>query len=185
MSETEAQENLREILLSLHASPRSDDLWKALYAETRRFVFAVAYRVLGGDGELAKDATQNVFLRVFQYCEFTDFSQPSDFLGYLSTITRHVALDLAHKEQGFVTGLELALSDFLPSRATPRQKEKAQNQLRNVFEHLSADERILVDLLMEGYTLEEIAERLAIRYSTAAVRIHRLRERLVKYLETG
>lgn len=185
MSETPAHQNLREILLRLHEEPHSDDLWRALYAETRRFVFAVAYRVLGGESELAKDATQNVFMRLFQYCEFADFSEPSDFLGYLSTITRHVALDLVRKQQGLVTGLELALSDFLPSRPTPRQRERAQNQLHDVLEHLSADERTLVDLLMEGYPLDEIAQRLGVRYSAAAVRIHRLRERLLKYLETG
>lgn len=184
MSETRVHENLRAILLHLHEDPRNDGLWKALYDETRRFVFAVAYRVLNGDNELAKDATQSVFLRLFQYCEFTDFSEPGDFLGYLSTVTRHAALDLVRKQQGYVTGLELALSDFLPSRPTPRQRERAQNQLHDVLEHLSSDEKVLVDLLMAGYTLDEIAKRLGVRYSTAAVRIHRLRERLLKYLET-
>lgn len=43
----------------------------------------------------------------------------------------------------------------------------------------------LVELLMEGLTLEEVAERLGIRYTAAAVRIHRLWEKLLKVLIVG
>lgn len=184
MSETQNQA-LREVLALLHKDSKSDDLWKALYSEIRRFVYAVAYRMLGGNGELAKDATQIVFLRLFQYCEFTEFSEPEEFLGYVATITRHASLDLLQSERGYVTGLELTLSDFLPGRATPQEQERVRNQLHNVLEHLESEEKGLVDLLMEGFTLEEIAERLGIRYTAAAVRIHRLREKLLKVLIVG
>jgi RNA polymerase sigma factor (sigma-70 family) len=186
MSDTYAShEKLRETLALLQKDPKNNDLWKALYEEIRRFVYAVAYRVLSGKAELARDATQVVFLRLFQYCEFTEFSEPEEFLGYVGTISRHAALDLIRSERGYVTGLELTLCDFQPGRPTPHQQEKAQNQLHDVLEHLEPEEKALVDLLMEGFTLEEIAERLRVSYPTAAVRIHRVRQKLLKFLKAS
>jgi RNA polymerase sigma factor (sigma-70 family) len=179
-----SNEALREILAWLQEDPKDEDLWKALYHQIRRFVYAVAYRVLNGDEELAKDATQVVFLRLFEYCEFTEFSEPQEFLGYVATVARHAALDLIKREGRYITGLDLTLCDFLPGTPTPRQHERARNQLHDLLEQLDSAERSLVDLLMEGRTLDEIAGRLGISYANAAVRIHRLRERLLNHLKT-
>jgi RNA polymerase sigma factor (sigma-70 family) len=179
-----SNEALREILAWLQEDPKDEDLWKALYHQIRRFVYAVAYRVLNGDEELAKDATQVVFLRLFEYCEFTEFSEPQEFLGYVATVARHAALDLIKREGRYITGLDLTLCDFLPGTPTPRQHERSRNQLHDLLEQLDSAERSLVDLLMEGRTLDEIAGRLGISYANAAVRIHRLRERLLNHLKT-
>jgi RNA polymerase sigma factor (sigma-70 family) len=179
-----SNEALREILAWLQEDPKDEDLWKALYHQIRRFVYAVAYRVLNGDEELAKDATQVVFLRLFEYCEFTEFSEPQEFLGYVATVARHAALDLIKREGRYITGLDLTLCDFLPGTPTPRQHERARNELHDLLEQLDSAKRFLVDLLMEGRTLDEIAGRLGISYANAAVRIHRLRERLLNHLKT-
>jgi RNA polymerase sigma factor (sigma-70 family) len=179
-----SNEELRELLGWLQEDPKDEDLWKALYRHIKRFVYAVAYRVLNGNEESAKDATQVVFLRLFEYCEFTEFSEPQEFLGYVATVARHAALDLIKGERRYVTGLDLTLCDFLPGTPTPQQYERAHNQLHGLLEHLSSAERSLVDLLMEGRTLDEIAGRLGISYANAAVRIHRLRERLLNLLKT-
>jgi RNA polymerase sigma factor (sigma-70 family) len=175
-----SNETLRELLAWLQEDPKNEDLWKALYDHIRRFVYAVAYRVLNGN----KDATQTVFLRLFEYCEFTEFTVPQEFLGYVGTVARHAALDLTKREQRYITGLDLTLCDFLPGTPTPQQHERAHDQLHGILEHLDSAERSLVNLLMEGRTLDEIAGRLGISYANAAVRIHRLRERLFKHLKT-
>jgi RNA polymerase sigma factor (sigma-70 family) len=179
-----SNEELRELLAQLQEDPKNEDLWKSLYRHIRRFVYAVAYRVLNGNEELAKDATQVVFLRLFEYCEFTEFSDPQEFLGYVATVARHAALDLTKSEGRYVTGLDVTLCDFLPGTPTPRQHERAQNQLHDLLEQLDSADKSLVDLLMEGCTLDDIAGRLRISYANAGVRIHRLRERLLNTLKT-
>lgn len=179
-----SNEELRELLTWLQEDPKNEDLWKVLYDHIKRFVYAVAYRVLNGNKELAKDATQVVFLRLFEYCEFTEFSEPQEFLGYVATVARHAALDLIKREGKYITGLDLTLCDFLPGTPTPKQHERAHNQLHDLLEQLDSAERSLVDLLMEDCTLDEIAERFGISYANAAVRIHRLRERLFNQLKT-
>jgi RNA polymerase sigma factor (sigma-70 family) len=116
--------------------------------------------------------------------EFTEFSEPQEFLGYVATVARHAALDLIKREGRYITGLDLTLCDFLPGTPTPRQHERARNELHDLLEQLDSAKRFLVDLLMEGRTLDEIAGRLGISYANAAVRIHRLRERLLNHLKT-
>jgi RNA polymerase sigma factor (sigma-70 family) len=186
MSEINAShEKLHQTLALLQKDPRNDLLWKDLYEQIRRYVYAVAYRVLNGRAELAKDATQIVFLRLFQYCEFTEFSEPEEFLGYVGTISRHAALDLIRSEGGYVTGLEVTLCDFLPGRVTPQQHEQAQNQLDDILERLESEDKKLVELLMEGFTLDEIGARLGVSYAAAAVRTHRLRQKLLKFMKKG
>lgn len=175
---------LHELLGLLRRDPTNEDLWKALYDKIRRFVYVVAFRVLNGNEELAQDATQVVFLRLFEYCEFTEFSEPQEFLGYVATVARHVALDLIKREGKYVTGLDVTLCDFLPGTPTPRQHERAKNQLHDLLEQLDPDDKSLVNMLMEGRTLDEIAERIGISYANAAVRVHRLREKLLKGLKT-
>jgi RNA polymerase sigma factor (sigma-70 family) len=179
-----ADEELHELLGLLRRDPTNEDLWKALYDKIRRFVYVVAFRVLNGNEELAQDATQVVFLRLFEYCEFTEFSEPQEFLGYVATVARHVALDLIKREGKYVTGLDVTLCDFLPGTPTPRQHERAKNQLHDLLEQLDPDDKSLVNMLMEGRTLDEIAERIGISYANAAVRVHRLREKLLKGLKT-
>jgi RNA polymerase sigma factor (sigma-70 family) len=179
-----SDEKLHELLGLLQEDPRNEDLWKALYDKIRRFVYVVAFRVLNGNGELAQDATQVVFLRLFEYCEFTEFSEPQEFLGYVATVARHVALDLIKREGKYVTGLDVTLCDFLPGTPTPRQHERAKTQLHDLLEQLDSDDKSLVNMLMEGWTLDEIAERLGVSYANAAVRVHRLREKLLNGLKT-
>jgi len=178
-----SDEELRQLLARLQDDPKNEDLWKALYHKIRRFVYVVAFRVLNGNEELAKDATQVVFLRLFEYCEFTEFSEPQEFLGYVATVARHAALDLIKREGKYITGLDLTLCDFLPGTPTPRQHERAQNQLHDLLEQLDSEDKSMVNMLMEGWSLDEIAERLGVSYANAAVRIHRLREKLLKGLK--
>jgi RNA polymerase sigma factor (sigma-70 family) len=177
-------ETLRELLAALAADPTSEALWSALYKHIYPYVFAVAFRAVRGSKESAKDATQVIFLRLFQYCEFTEFFEPEEFLGYVATIARHAALDMNKAEGKYVTGLDLTLCDFLPGGPTPQQHEQARKTLTDVLEYLGPEERQLVNLLVEGLSLEEIARQLGISYANAAVRIHRLRARMIKRLKT-
>jgi len=47
---------------------------------------------------------------------------------------------------------------------------------------LTEDENRLLDLLLDGFTTEEIAQRLGISYDSSGVRLHRLRGKIRKLL---
>jgi RNA polymerase sigma factor (sigma-70 family) len=178
-----SNETLRALLAKLARDPRNEELWSELYHHVYRFVSSVAYRALHGNKESAKDATQIVFLRLFEYCEFTQFSEPEEFLGYIATIARHAALDMNKAEGKYVTGLDLTLCDFIPGGPTPEQHESARKRLGDLLDQLGPEETRLVNLLMQGLSLDQIASELDISYANAAVRIHRLRERMLNRLK--
>ncbi len=58
------------------------------------------------------------------------------------------------------------------------------SQLRDeLLSGLDPADQQLMKLLIEGYTLPEISSRLELSYSNAAVRLHRLRQTLRKYMQ--
>lgn len=184
-NENTNNDQLRDLLARLQPDPKNEQLWAELYYHVKRFVYAVAYRALHGNEALAKDATQNVFLRLFQYLEFTEFSDPEEFLAYIATVARNAALDLRRVEGKYVSGLDLTLCDFIPGTATPEQHERAKRRLHDLLEQLEPEEGRLVELLMQGFSLDEIAGQLGLSYANAAVRVHRLREKMLKRMKTG
>jgi RNA polymerase sigma factor (sigma-70 family) len=184
MANEEAKKRLSELLPKLKKRPQDGQLWEELYANTRPFVYSIVFRSLRGSSGIAEEATQQTFLRVFRYCDFNEFSDADEFLAYLSTIARHCALDTAKKEAPYTpTALEVLACDFLPSQPTPEQKQRARDELNDVLDHLDKGESKLVHLLMDDKSLTEIAGTLGITYPAAAVRIHRLREKLSKRLK--
>ena len=73
----------------------------------------------------------------------------------------------------------------ISSRAHQRQGgvRKKTNQLHDLLEQLASEDKSLVNMLMEGWSLDGVAKRLSISYTNAAVRIHRLREKLLNGLK--
>jgi RNA polymerase sigma factor (sigma-70 family) len=65
---------------------------------------------------------------------------------------------------------------------TPEQRERMRTVLSHVLEQLTSEERRIVDLLMAGLSVSQIAQELGTTYSAAGVRIHRLRQTLPKLL---
>jgi RNA polymerase sigma factor (sigma-70 family) len=182
-SSNEAKQQLSELLPRLARSPRDEALWEQLYQNVWRFIYVIAFRILRAAPEQAHDATQNTFLRVFRYCDFADFSDPDEFLAYLSTIARHSALDLKKEEGTYITGLEIVSCDLVSGAATPEQVERIRQEFGAVLDELSAEERKLADLLMAGRNLTEIAAELKVKYPAAAVRVHRFRQKLANRLK--
>ena len=183
MANEEAKKRLSGLLPKLQKKPQDGQLWEELYANTRPFVYSIAFRSLRGSAALAEEATQQTFLRVFRYCDFKAFSGAEEFLAYLSTIARHCALDTAKKEAPYTpTALEIFALDFLPGQPTAEQTARARDELKDVLDHLDQDESKLVRLLMAELPLTEMAQKLGITYPAAAVRIHRLRQKLLNRL---
>lgn len=54
-----------------------------------------------------------------------------------------------------------------------------------VLEYVEGDDRRIVDLLMQGQAVGEIAKNLQLSYSAAGVRIHRLRRALLNLMVRG
>lgn len=114
---------------------------------------------------------------MIQYTHFEEFrSNPEALRSYSLIICRNVALRyLSH----FLRDPVRSDSDAVARANTTSGEDPESFVIRSrlaeeVLLGLKEESRKLLDLLLKGYSTGEIADRLGIGYSAAAVRIHRL-----------
>jgi RNA polymerase sigma-70 factor (ECF subfamily) len=145
----------------------------ALYIQNQRRVFSVALNFFGGDEELAKDITQQVFLKIFGRVD--EFRGQSEFTTWLYRITVNACLDEARKSRPL-----LSLSDFFGVFGVKRtQDEKVYrreicDEVQKAVAELKPKFRLPILLkYVEGLSYEEIAKVLDCSTGTVASRLNR------------
>jgi RNA polymerase sigma-70 factor, ECF subfamily len=149
--------------------------------------FRLAYRITG-DEELARDATQEAFIRAFDGLE--GYRADGAFSTWLHRITVRASLNLIRDGARHGTG-RIPLEDGVSavaagSRDTPGLAPhfELRDRLREAVDSLPEKYRIV--LLMhdvEGFAHREIAEALEVREGTSKARLSRARARLREILD--
>lgn len=135
----------------------------ALYDQTSGKLFAVIRRILPRP-EIAEDALQETFVRVWQKAKSYDSSiaQP---MAWLATIARNQAIDSRRRFSGRMLGEASELGDEADARPDPLAEAERTDGLRALSKCLGAlppDRRELVLLAYhQGYSREELAEKFA------------------------
>ena len=160
-----------------------DEAIRLVYREYGRLVHAVALRVLG-QRELAEEATQQAFVQAWRAASTFDSSRP---LGpWLATITRRVAIDIHRREARRAT---TALDDVAAGHGSlitlPPSPDALHDTwaVREAVDELPREEREIVRLQhLEGFSQQEIAERLSLPLGTVKSRSFRSHQRLATRL---
>lgn len=154
-----------------------------VYRAYGRLVFAVAHRVLGDRG-LAEEATQQTFVQAWRAA--SGFEEGRDPAPWLATIARRVAIDIQRREARRPAD---PLDDApVTDGALVREPPSADAlwtawEVRAAIDDLPPDERSVVRLQhVDGYTHQEIAERLGIAVGTVKSRSFRAHQRLAARL---
>lgn len=178
---------LHALVARLASSPADEDAWRALYRQTWPFVFAVVYRRLRGAKALAEDASQEVFLRLVRACPFERLRDPDAFRRYVWRVADNVARTYArrilarHAAEIPTPEAEIGARDVQRVDLV-EEKLAAEELLRQVVGGIEPRDRELLRLVLAGHSLSEIAKATGVTYGSAAVRLHRLRQRLRKSL---
>ena len=150
-------------------------------------IYGLACSILG-DREVAKDAAQEAFIRVYR--ALGKFEGRSTFYTYLYRITTNVCLTFAQREQrrpdsvsieGMQEASDMALDRFLGTDEPVNDIERIglREEIQKVLEHLSPDHRAVVILKdIEDLSQEEIADVLDVSVGTVKSRLSRARARL-------
>jgi RNA polymerase sigma-70 factor, ECF subfamily len=157
---------------------------------TEQRVVSIAWRMLGNRDD-ARDAAQEVYLRVFKYLE--RFRAGEDLRGWLYRITINVCHDLARRKRAMTT-TRLSEIDFRKESAAvedtgtdPESRTLYQQQLalvRRALNVLSAKERAALVLRdLEGLTTEEVARALGSRPVTVRSQVSSARAKIRTYCE--
>jgi len=156
----------------------------------QRRVITTAWRMLG-NSEDARDAAQEVFLRVYKYIR--GFRSDQDFAAWLYRIVINVCRDHARirsRHAGFASfevEQELGSFDSLASTSNV-ESEMIQAQQRAIIEEalntLSKKERAAIVLRdLEGMSTEKVAEVLGSSQTTVRSQISSARAKIKKYRE--
>ncbi len=149
---------------------------RALYDAHVDRVFRLAYRFTGDD-ELARDCTQDTFIRAFE--RLASFRGEAKFSTWLHAIATSVVLNAVRKVKRFQqreTDLDAATG---LSAAGRKAEPDLKRRLARAIDELPAGYRaVFVMHDVEGYTHEEIGAALGIETGTSKAQLSRARAKL-------
>lgn len=145
---------------------RSDDAFSVLYDRHTPRAFQTAWRILGGNPQLAEDAVQEAWIRAVS--SLAGWSRTQAFGAWLHGITLHVAVDLLRHE------LHFQFTDDVDPPAPEHDVEHID--LDRAIAALPPGYRaVLVLHDIEGFTHEEIAAQLGITAGTSKGQLFKAR----------
>ncbi len=139
-------------------------------------VYRLAYR-LAGDDDLARDFTQETFIRAFD--KMDTFRGESSFSTWIHTITTSVALNGLRKVKRFRTReTDLDEAGEMPGQARHAEPDLKLKLARAIDALPERSRMVFVMHDVEGFTHQEIAESLGMETGTSKAQLSRARARL-------
>jgi len=158
--------------------------FEQIMIHSQQRVMALTWRILGNESD-ARDASQEVFLRVFKYLK--RFKQDQDFFAWLYGITINVCRDIARKRQRHQAQFT-SLTESAEAFAIPADQQDAEETTLRAQElslvsralaALSYKERVTIVLRdVEGLTTEEVARILKSSSTTVRSQISSGRKKI-------
>ncbi len=134
---------------------------------------------LAGDSSTADDLVQETFLRAWRFLD--SLKEESSAKSWLTTILRRENARRFERKQLEYSDVEL---DTIPMESIDFDTRPEIIALRVALKRLPANYREpLILQVLEGYTLEDIAEIMSLPRNTVATRLHRARQKLKQQLE--
>ncbi|MEW5717815.1 MAG: sigma-70 family RNA polymerase sigma factor [Chloroflexota bacterium] len=147
----------------------------ALYDRYARLVYSLALRMLS-DRAAAEEVVQEVFVKVWQRAREFD-AQRGKFSAWLTGIAHHHAIDELRRRRArpVASDDEDALANVAAVDPTPDDAAQTSLERRRIVDALQeipAEQRRCIEMAyFEGYTQEEISERLSEPLGTVKTRM--------------
>ncbi|MCE9680581.1 RNA polymerase sigma factor [Shewanella sp. AS1] len=171
----ETQTEPSQSLLIAQAQQGDNAAFKQLYTLHYQRVYALCFR-LAGQTDLAEEATQDTFVRLWQKLPL--FDGKSQFSTWLHSLTVNQALNSINKQKSFWARL-LPGEQLAEKASTEMQYDSLDKLLLKLPERARI---VFVLFALEGYRHEEIAEQLNIAIGTSKAQYHRARQLLQEML---
>ena len=154
--------------------------FESIYQSNYQKVIRVCMGYVNGDESLAKDLTQEVFIKVWK--NLASFREEASISTWIYRITVNTCL-LQLRKKKFLKGEEVIekLTNVQEESHTPKE-----NQLEKMYQcisMLSKDSRGIILLELEGLPQKDIAEIMGLSHEAVRVRIHRIKNSLTKCVQ--
>jgi RNA polymerase sigma-70 factor (ECF subfamily) len=154
------------------------DAFRHLVERYQRRALAHARVLTGNDGDAA-DAAQEAFLDAFRYLGTFDASR--GFYPWFYALLRNRCFKQRARDKGRFA------ADPPPDAAAPADRAREElHDLQRALDRLDPDDRELIVLKhLDGWTYDELAQRLAIPRGTVMSRLFHARQRLQALVSGG
>ena len=164
---------------------QGDDLaWEALVRSFQARVYGMSFHYLG-DAEDARDAAQEVFVRVYRHLDLCQ--GPDMFLPWLIRMTRNACIDHLRRKKSRPLFSHTPIDEMpgLPSPGpSPEDHWTHDSRMRLIHQALcrltALNREVIILREMHGLALEEIASLLRVPLGTVKSRISRARLELAE-----
>ncbi len=159
-----------------------------LYDRYARLVFSLAYKILNDRGA-SEEVVQEVFVKVWRRAgEYQ--ADKGKFSAWLGGITHHHAIDELRRRRSRPSPQESEETeeavDSAPAPLETALANQESRRIRDALQAIPADQRRPIEMAyFEGYTQQEIAERLGAPLGTIKTRIRLGMDKLKTLLEEG
>ncbi|MBN3544980.1 RNA polymerase sigma factor [Fictibacillus barbaricus] len=186
---SKTDEELMELIVQNHRQALEE-----LYDRYVKLIYSFSLKISKGNTDKTKEIVQLVFLRLWT-TKSTYNPAKGQFVNWLLTITRNIAIDLIRKEQKHKGTIPFELDEMqqiqdqqLEDVLQQVSRNLVKQQIQEAKRHLSEPQQRLINLLYwEGYSLSEIAELEKKPLGTIKSRLHQTLKKLRNYFskETG
>jgi len=159
------------------------EAFESLYNQNQKRVFSVALNFFGGDEALAKDITQQVFLKIFY--KVGEFRAESEFTTWLYRMTVNACIDEQRKTQRFFS-IENFFGEFKVKKTQDDKihRKEISDEVQKAIATLKPKFRLPILLkYVENLSYQEIAEVLDCSIGTISSRLNRGHKMLARKLE--
>jgi RNA polymerase sigma-70 factor, ECF subfamily len=168
----------------IEACRRGDrEAFHALFETYKDRVYSIAFHY-GGDEAMARDVTQQVFLKLFT--GINQFRRDAEFTTWLYRIVVNACIDEQRKRRRFVPfSPEMEATSMATGRSQEERYHRKQvaEGVRGAIAELSPKLRLPILLkYVEGLSYEEIAETLGCSIGTVSSRLNRGHKALAQKL---
>lgn len=126
----------------------------------------------------AEDAAQEIFLKIYK--SLSQFKEESSFSTWVYRIAANHCLNLIKKNK---REQPISIESSLLEERGPSAQDvfEKRQMLQSIFKGLDPEDRMILTLReVEGFTYQEIAERLQISLDLVKVRLFRARQALIQ-----
>lgn len=185
-----ASESMDDLQLIACIRSGSEDAAAILYERYARRLEGLADRQMSAGIRRVtepEDIVQSAFRSLFRGVRSGAYSAPEgrSLWNLLAVIAVHKVRRKATRQRSVTGAVSLSAAPDSDTFGTPEDAlspEGFEAALRECIESLSEDERTVVTLRIEGYTVEEISDRLSRSRRTVERQLQRIREQLTEDL---
>lgn len=174
--------------LVLRAKAGEESAVEEIVAQYKGLIRAVANKffLVGGDkDDLLQEGMLGLYFAILNFDESKGSFPSFVKLCVMRQLIDAVKKDNSDRNKALANYLDISLAENLPDDRTPLQdllEKEASQRVRNIIEtQLSALEKQVVELFAEGYSYEDIAEKLGVSYKAVDGALQRARKKLLMF----